>query len=137
MLRRCRRVGQNVQVRQPVLVYHPENLELGDDIGIAEYVVLRASGGLRIGSRVLIATGAVLTTRGHPIALPRLRETEDGPIVVEDDVWIGAGAIVLPGTTIGRGSIVAAGAVVSHDVLPFTIVGGVPARSIGAVPRSE
>jgi acetyltransferase-like isoleucine patch superfamily enzyme len=137
MLRQCRRVGKNVEVRMPVFVYHPQNLELGDDIGIGEYVMLRASGGLRLGSRVLIATRAVLTTREHPIALPRLRVIEDAPIVVEDDVWIGAGAIVLPGTTIGRGSIVGAGAVVTHDVEPFTIVGGVPARPIGTVPRPE
>jgi galactoside O-acetyltransferase len=120
----------------PVLVYHPELLELDDECAIAEHVVLRASGGMRLGKRVLIATSAILTTRGHPLALPRYGVTEDAPIVVEDDVWIGAGAIVLPGVSIGRAAVVAAGAVVTGDVAPFTIVGGVPARLIGEVPRS-
>jgi acetyltransferase-like isoleucine patch superfamily enzyme len=59
---------------------------------------------------------------------------EDAAVAIEDDVWIGAGAIVLPGVIIGRGAIVAAGAVVTRSVDPFTIVGGVPATPIGVVP---
>jgi acetyltransferase-like isoleucine patch superfamily enzyme len=53
------------------------------------------------------------------------------PITIEDDAWIGAGAIVLPGVTVGRGAVVAAGAVVTKDVESFTIVGGVPSVVIG------
>ena len=55
------------------------------------------------------------------------------PIIVEDEVWIGAGAIITGGVTIGRGAVVAAGAVVSKDVAPMTVVGGVPARLIKAI----
>ena len=58
------------------------------------------------------------------------RETHAKPIVVEDEVWIGSGAIILQGVTIGRGSIVAAGSVVTTDVPSFVLVGGVPARQI-------
>jgi galactoside O-acetyltransferase len=131
ILRRCRRRGGGVRLRMPVVVYAPESLEIGQDVDIGEFVVLRASGGMKIGNRVLVAAHATLTTRGHPIAPPRWGKTEDAPIVIEDDVWIAAGAIVLPGVTIGRGSVVAAGAVVTADVPPLTVVGGVPARTIG------
>jgi len=121
----------------PVVIYHPERLALGNEIDIGEFVVLRASGGLRIGDRVLVAAHTVLTTRSHPRSAPRYGLVEDAPIVLEDDVWIGSGAIVLPGVTIRRGAIVAAGAVVTDDVPPFTIVGGVLAQAIGRVDTAR
>jgi len=136
LLGRCAGVGPNVRLRMPVMIYHPEQLVLGSSVDIGEFAVIRASGGLRIGDRVLVATHAVLTTRGHPRSLPRYGQVEDAPIVVEDDVWIGAGAIVLPGVTIGRGAIVAAGAVVTKDVSPFSLVAGVPAREIEQIEPS-
>ena len=135
MLQRCRARGTGVRLRMPVTIYHPEQLTLGSRIDIGEYTHIRASGGVTIGDRVLTAAGAVITSREHPVALPRFGVTADAPVVIEDDVWIGAGAIVLPGVTVGRGAIVGAGAVVTSAVAPFTIVGGVPARVIGAVPR--
>lgn len=135
LLAQCRACGQGVRLRMPLTIYHPEGLTLGDHIDIGEYVHIRASGGVTIGHRVLIAAGAVITSRQHPAALPRYGVTVDAPVVVEDDVWIGAGAIILPGVTVGRGSIVGAGAVVTHTVAPYTIVGGVPARPIGTVPE--
>jgi acetyltransferase-like isoleucine patch superfamily enzyme len=120
----------------PVVVYHPERLEIGNSVDVGEYSVLRASGGLRLGDNVLIAAGVTITTRGHPIALPRFGQVADAPIEIGDDVWVGAGAIVLPGVRVGRGAIIAAGAVVNRDVEASTIVGGVPARVIGKVPPS-
>ena len=135
MLAHCKQVGASVRLRMPVVIYHPEHLVLGNSIDVGEYVVIRASGGVTIGDRVLIAAHAVVTSRQHPARLPRFGVTEDAPIVIEDDVWIGAGAVVLPGVTIGRGSIVGAGAVVTGDVEPFSIVGGVPAKPIGRVPQ--
>ena len=135
MLARCKQVGESVRLRMPVSIYHPEHLVLGSRIDIGEYVVIRASGGVTIGDRVLVAAHAVITSREHPVRLPRFGVTEDAPIVIEDDVWIGAGAVVLPGVTLGRGSIVGAGAVVTADVEPFSIVGGVPAKPIGRVPQ--
>jgi acetyltransferase-like isoleucine patch superfamily enzyme len=134
LLRQCAASGETVRLRMPVVIYHPEHLTLGRQVDIGEFVMLRASGGLRIGDRVLIAAGAVLTTRGHPAEPPRSGRTVDAPIEVEDDVWIGAGAIVLPGVRIGRGAIVGAGAVVTRAVEAYSIVAGVPAREIGRVP---
>jgi galactoside O-acetyltransferase len=135
LLRQCRSRGERITLRMPVTIYHPEQLELGSRIDIGEYTHIRASGGVRIGSGVLIAAGTVITSRQHPVPLPRYGVASDSPVVIEDDVWIGAGAVILPGVTVGRGSVVGAGAVVTHDVAPFTIVGGVPARQIGTVPQ--
>ena len=131
----CRAVGEGVRLRMPVTVYHPEQLSIGSRVDIGEYCVIRASGGITIGNRVLIAAGAVLTSREHPVALPRYGITHDAPIVIEDDVWIGAGAIVLPGVKVGQGAVIAAGAVVTDNVAAGTVVGGVPGRVISHVPQ--
>ncbi len=61
--------------------------------------------------------------------------TENRPVVVEDDVWIGVGVILLPGVRVGRGAVVGAGAVVTKSVAPWSVVGGNPARVIGARRR--
>ena len=135
-LKQCKHVGRPCYMRWPVVILQPECLTIGDGVAIGEFAVLRASGGLRIGDRANIAAHVILTTRGHSLELPRNANLVDAPIVIEEDVWIGAGAIVLPGVTVGRGSVVAAGAVVTRDVPPMTIVAGVPARSIGDVPAS-
>jgi galactoside O-acetyltransferase len=136
ILDRCASVGARVRLRMPVVVYAPESMTLGSDVDVGEFVVLRASGGLSIGDRVLIAAHAVVTTRGHPEMPPRYGQVVDAPITIEDDVWIGAGAIVLPGVTVGHGAIVAAGAVVTKSVDPLTVVGGVPAQVIRTIEET-
>lgn len=130
ILRECAAAGTGIRLRMPVVVYAPERLTLGNSVDIGEFVVLRAGGGLRIGDRVLIAAHAVITTAGHREAIPRWDVNETAPIAIEDDVWIGANATVLPGVTVGRGAIVAAGAVVTRSVEPMTVVAGVPARPL-------
>ena len=136
LLARCRKAGDRVRLRMPVVIYEPDHLEFGDQVDVGEFTHIRANGGLRIGSRVLIAAHVTITTREHPVQLPRWGVTNDAPIVIEDDVWIGAGAIVLPGVTIGRGAVVAAGAVVTASVEPFTVVAGVPARPIKTIEHT-
>ncbi|MEO8671112.1 MAG: DapH/DapD/GlmU-related protein [Tahibacter sp.] len=88
--------------------------------------------GVRIGARVQIGPRVSFETMGHQVDyLPgHGRGRTSAPIIVEDEVWIGANALILQGVTIGRGAVVAAGAVVHRDVAPFTLVGGVPARKI-------
>ena len=132
LLARTARHG-DVRLRMPLVIYEPERLELGDQVDIGEFTHIRANGGVRIGNQVLIAAHVTITTREHPVELPRWSVTSDAPIAIEDDVWIGAGAVVLPGVTIGRGAVVAAGAVVTASVEPYTVVAGVPARAIRSI----
>lgn len=131
------RAGRQVGVRWPVAVYAPERLEVGDQVQIGEHCVLRANGGLTIGDRVLVAANVVITTRAHPVVPPRFGVEADAPIAIGDEVWIGAGAVVLPGVSIGEGSVVAAGAVVTADVPPGVVVGGVPARVLKQIVPEE
>lgn len=89
---------------------------------------------IRTGSDVSIGPEATLLTLGHD---PQSKAFEDkgGQVNIGDHVWIGYRAVVLPGVTVGEGAVVAAGAVVSRDVDPYTIVGGTPARVIGTRQR--
>jgi acetyltransferase-like isoleucine patch superfamily enzyme len=119
-----------VQLRMPLEIYDAEKIECGGDVAFGEFCHIRANGGLRIGSRVMIASHVVITTRSHPIDLPRYAIPVDAAIQIGDDVWIGAGAVILPGVSVGDGAVVAAGAVVSENVPPHCVVAGVPARVI-------
>jgi acetyltransferase-like isoleucine patch superfamily enzyme len=94
---------------------------------------LDARGPLRIGENVSISPEVTILTAFHRIDDPKFR-VETRPVVIEDYVWIGSRATILSGVRLGRGSVVAAGAVVTRDVAPLEIVGGVPARPIGTRP---
>ena len=89
-------------------------------------------GPVTIGSHVNLAQGITVTALNHNFADTSLRIDEQGvstkAVTIEDDVWVGANAVILPGVTVGRHAVIAAGAVVTKDVPPFSIVGGVPAR---------
>jgi acetyltransferase-like isoleucine patch superfamily enzyme len=109
-------------------------IRIGCDSLIGELNVLRGQGGITIGDRVYTAPLVQLLAVNHVYHDPTRPMIEQGitaqGIVVEDDVWIGAGAIITDGVRIGKGAVVAAGAVVTKDVAPYTVVGGVPARMI-------
>lgn len=137
ILSQCASTGGDVRLQMPLTIYHPDQLTIGNQVAIGEYTHIRASGGVSIGNRVLVASHVVITTRGHPKSLPRYGVTIDKPIIIKDDVWIGAGAIVLPGVTIEEGAIIGAGSVVTENVASFTIIGGVPARPIGQASTNE
>ncbi|GIO99682.1 hypothetical protein J14TS5_47680 [Paenibacillus lautus] len=87
-------------------------------------------GGITIEDKVLIAPKVNLVTINHPISPAQRRSTVSKPIVIKQGAWIGIAATIMPGVTIGKHSIVSAGAVVTKDVPDHTIVGGVPAKLI-------
>src|SRR5690606_38545488 len=105
-----------------------------DGLTIVDELADRAT--VTLGDRVSIATNVTLVASSHPNA-SRIRDVAPvrrAPVVIEDDAWIGAGAVILPGVRVGRGAIVGALALVSGDVEPLQIVAGQPAREIGRVP---
>lgn len=112
-------------------------IRIGRDSLIGELNVLRGQGGITIGDRVYTAPLVQLLAVNHVYSDPTRPMVEQGitadGIVVEDDVWIGAGAIITDGVRIGRGAVVAAGAVVTQDVPPHTVVGGVPAKVLKTI----
>lgn len=103
---------------------------IADDIIIAEE--LRSRGLITIGDRVSMAPRVTLVTTSHPnnSRIRPFAPEKTGPIVIEADVWLGAGVVVLPGVTIGRGAIVGANSVVTSDVPPLHIVAGQPAKTL-------
>ena len=110
---------------------------IGGHCYIGPYSVLFGAGGITIGNNVLISPSVVIATHGHNFSdrSRPMREQPQAfePVVIGDDVWIGSRAVILPGVAVGRGSIVAAGSVVTKDVPEFHIGRGVPA---GFVPRA-
>jgi acetyltransferase-like isoleucine patch superfamily enzyme len=109
-------------------------LEMGDHSNIGPYSYIGCSGPIRIGNNVMISPRVSLYAENHVIAGIDIPMKEQGVtqkgIVIEDDCWIAANSIILDGVTVGRGSVVAAGAVVSKNVPPYSVVAGVPARII-------
>jgi acetyltransferase-like isoleucine patch superfamily enzyme len=151
-----RRLGKNVVFEKGVLVFHPENIEIGDNVYIGHCAALKgyhkrlmvigdhswigqqcffhSAGGLRIGKAVGVGPKVTILSSQHqamdrniPIYFSPLEFSE---VVLEDGCDIGAGVIILPGVRVGEGAIVGAGAVVTRDVPDYEIWAGVPARKI-------
>jgi len=104
---------------------------IGDYTFLGRRVEIDASTSVSIGNHVLVAPGVFVTDHAHRIAAEARIGDQGcvaGPVVVEDDAWLGAQSVILPGVRIGRGAVVGAGAVVTHDVPPGAVVAGVPAR---------
>lgn len=107
----------------------PWNISVGENSFIGDDCLIRASDHVLIGKNCCISEGVCVLTASHDVSSPHF-DLVRKPVVICDNVWIAMGAIVLPGVTIGEGAVVAAGAVVAKDVLPWTVVGGNPARFI-------
>ncbi len=124
------RLGRQASVLMEVEVRNPGNIELGDNVVINRAVLLDGRGGrLSLGNNVDIAQEVAIWTLGHDAHDDQHRPV-GGPVTIEDYVWIGHRAIILPGVHIGRGAVIGAGAVVTKDVPAMAIVGGVPAKFI-------
>lgn len=109
-------------------------LAVGDNSNVGPSCYLGAFGGIRIGRDVMMATSVVILSEEHHYSDPRTTMKSQGAIgretIIDDDVWLGARCTILGGSHVGRGAVVAAGAVVKGDVEPFSVVAGVPARPV-------
>lgn len=129
--------GSSLGVNHPVVftTHTPESfIRIGDDVGISG-ASLCARVGITIGNRVLIGANVrIIDSDEHPLEPANRRYSKENiraaPIVIEDDTFLGAEAIILKGVTVGQGSVVGAGSVVTRDVPPYCVVAGNPARVI-------
>lgn len=121
--------GRRTSFYPSVKIWAPWNVEVGNFVAIDDEVNLYSAAKIKIGTKVAISREAFICTASHDVLRPERPLVLD-PITICDGVWIGARATILPGVTIGEGAIVAANAVVTKDVEPWTVVGGNPAKII-------
>lgn len=129
-------VGKNTSIHPTTIIRYGQNVKIGDNCLINHNNLLQPgkgpNGTISIGNYVHTGVNVMFMAFNHGFYTTEIPTKEqdymDAPIVVEDDVWIGGGSIILSGVTIGKGAIVGAGAVVNKDVPPYAIVGGVPAK---------
>ena len=120
-------------------LFPPFTADFGKNISFGKNVFINAGchfqdqGGITIGDGVLIGHNVVLATANHALEPSKSRKLNYKPIVIGDNVWIGSNSVILQGVTIGQWAVVAAGAVVTKDVEPYTVVGGIPAKFIRKV----
>ena len=142
------RIGANTLVMHGAVlhVYNFRDLPhagitIGKDSLVGEYSVIRGQGGVQIGDRVYTSPFTQIIAVNHVFDDPERPFVEQGitaeGISIEDDVWIGSGAIITDGVHVGKGAVIAAGAVVTQDVPAHTVVGGVPARPIKTISADQ
>lgn len=121
--------GEELFLQFPASISQAEQVSIGSNVSIAAYVHLWGGGGIEIGNRVMIASHVAITSLSHDYTETPMNQTlKKSKVIIEDDVWIGAHSVVLPGVTVGEGAVVGAGSVVTRDVEPFSIVLGCPAK---------
>jgi acetyltransferase-like isoleucine patch superfamily enzyme len=129
-------IGKHAIIR-PTNIYGSaigEGLKIGNNSSIGPYSYIGCSGYIEIGDNVMMSPRVSIYAENHLFDRPDLTIKEQGVkrefVKIEDDCWIAANTVILAGVTIGRGSIIAAGSVVTKDIPPYSIVGGVPAKVI-------
>jgi acetyltransferase-like isoleucine patch superfamily enzyme len=124
-------VGDSFTLIPPFYADYGLNITVGRAVFIGYECAFTGHGAINIADQVMIAHKVNLVTAGHPVEPDKRRAYITAePITIDTNVWIGAAATILPGVNIGADSVVAAGAVVTHDVPPATLVAGVPATVI-------
>ena len=125
--------GHSINIEKGAFFGSGRNISIGDYSGIG--VDAKISGTITIGSHVMMGPEVMIYTQNHNfdrLDIPMIEQgnSEVDPVIIGDDVWVGARAIILPGVVIGSGAVVAAASVVTKDVPDFAIVGGNPAKLI-------
>jgi acetyltransferase-like isoleucine patch superfamily enzyme len=129
----CVEIDKSTTVFVPFHTNFGKHIKLGKNVFINHACSFLDLGGITIEDDVLVGPRVNLTTENHPVDPTKRKYLELKPILIKRNAWIGAGATILPGVTVGENSIVAAGAVVNKDVPDNAIVGGVPAKVIKTI----
>lgn len=130
-------IGNDVIIKEGVRICscnEDAKIDIGDNTTIGYHSFIFSSGRIKIGMDCLIAPYVYIVDSDHGIARNQHINQQKNvtvPITIEDDVWVGVGAKILKGVTIGRGSVIAAGSVVTGNIDSYEIVGGIPAKLIG------
>lgn len=124
------KIGPGSTVHTGARFYKPGNIMIGEDTIIGEGAILDGRARLKIGSHVDMASEVMIYNCQHDVQSEDFHAVS-GEVVIDDYVFIGPRAIILPGVMVGRGAVIAAAAVVTKDIAPLAIVGGVPAKVIG------
>ena len=127
--------GKSTTVRPSASLAYPQNIFLSDNVHVQRHVYLWAgrNSKITVGDFTILGPGSFITSDNHGIKKNHLiveQPGEEDDVIIGSDVWLGAYSIVLPGVKIGDGAVIAAGSVVTKEVEPFTVVGGVPAKKI-------
>lgn len=135
MPRFLRELGSNTVLQSGLRVTNPEMVSIGSNCNLAQDVFITGGGGVQIGDWVGLGPDVKIWSVNHRFDDPDrpwlLQGWERKAVVIEEDVWLGAGAFVMPGVTIGRGAIVSACTVVNKTIPPYALVAGNPGRIIG------
>lgn len=124
------RMGTGSVIYNSCEIRDPHRIIIGDQTSIGDHCILDGRGGLTIGNSVNLSTGAWVWTMEHEVNSPDFCSAA-APVMIHDYAWLSCRTIILPGITIGKGAVIAAGAVVTKSVDPFAIMAGVPAKRIG------
>lgn len=123
-----------IWVQPRVTIVQSNRFTVGCNCGVNTGTYINAKGGISFGDNVLIGSNVTISSGKHPIEGKEppvfQRPTEPLPIVIEDDVWIGSNAVIMPGVTLKKGTVVGAGAIVTKDTKEYSVVVGVPAKVI-------
>lgn len=130
-------INENFRMFPPFYTDFGKNITFGKNVFINSCCHFQDQGGIEIGDNALVGHNVVLATINHDLFPENNRVNHYAPIKIGSNVWIGSNATILSGVTIGEWAVVAAGAVVTKDVPPYAIVGGVPARVLKFVERGN
>ncbi len=124
------RIGKGSHIYSGSEIRRPFGVTIGSGTSIGHGAVLDGRGGLTIGDNVNLSSGVWIWTMEHDLNSPHF-DVRTSPVKIGNYAWLSCRVVILPGVTVGEGAVVAAGAVVTKDVEPYTLVGGVPAKKIG------
>lgn len=123
-------IGKHSNIHMGARIRYPSRISIGNNTIIGDHTILDGRRGLQIGNNVNISTGVWIWTLQHDLQDSYFSPI-GGPVSIEDYVWLSCRSVILPNVTIKKGSVIAAGAVVTNDVDSYKIVAGIPAKTIG------